>query len=101
MIFTETFDVVVRQLSFKGEVAEEEEEPPLEPDNRVAIVENTNTAVALPPRKEGFVGFILEVWLWLQFAIVVVVFLWAMARRGPKSVLKEAEKRKASGSVRR
>lgn len=40
----------------------------------------------------GFVGFILEVWLWLQFAIVVMVFLWAMARRGPKSVLEDAER---------
>jgi hypothetical protein len=40
----------------------------------------------------GFVGFVLEVWLWLQFAIVVLVFLWAMARRGPKSVLEDAER---------
>lgn len=43
-------------------------------------------------RKGGFVGFVLEVWLWLQFAIVVMVFLWAMARKGPKSVLEDAER---------
>ncbi|GJE84521.1 hypothetical protein PsYK624_005970 [Phanerochaete sordida] len=43
-------------------------------------------------RKGGFVGFVLEVWLWLQFAIVVMVFLWAMARKGPKSVLADAER---------
>ena len=42
----------------------------------------------------GFVGFVLEVWLWLQFAIVVVVFLWAMAKRGPKNVIEEAERRR-------
>jgi hypothetical protein len=37
---------------------------------------------------------ILELWLWLQFVIIVLVFLWAMAKRGPKSVLGEANKRR-------
>ncbi|KAG1752415.1 uncharacterized protein EDB91DRAFT_1343481 [Suillus paluster] len=46
------------------------------------------------PQQRGFVGFILELWLWLQFAVVIVVFLWAMAKRGPKSVLEEAQRRK-------
>lgn len=102
MIFSETFDVVVRQLSFSGaddELAEEDEDT-ITVQSRV-VEPGVSTAVALPPRKEGFVGFILEVWLWLQFAIVVSVFLLAMARKGPKSVLKEAEKRKVSGSIRR
>lgn len=39
-------------------------------------------------------GFVLEVWLWLQFAIIVGMFLWAMARRGPKTVLEDAERRR-------
>lgn len=38
-------------------------------------------------------GFLLQVWLWLQFAIVVFVFLYAMARRGPTKVLTEDHKR--------
>ncbi|KAG2155139.1 uncharacterized protein EDB93DRAFT_1320027 [Suillus bovinus] len=46
------------------------------------------------PRQRRFVSFVLELWLWLQFAIVVVIFLWAMAKRGPKSVLEEAQRRK-------
>lgn len=46
------------------------------------------------PKKRRFVSFVLELWLWLQFAIVVVVFLWAMAKRGPKSVMEEAQRRK-------
>ncbi|KAG1873636.1 hypothetical protein DFJ58DRAFT_676557 [Suillus subalutaceus] len=46
------------------------------------------------PQQRRFVSFVLELWLWLQFAIVVVVFLWAMAKRGPKSVLEEAQRRK-------
>ena len=45
-------------------------------------------------QQRGFVAFVLELWLWLQFAIVVVVFLWAMAKRGPKSVLEETQRRK-------
>ncbi|KAL0580971.1 hypothetical protein V5O48_001063 [Marasmius crinis-equi] len=32
-------------------------------------------------------GVILNVWLWLRFAGVISMFLWALARRGPKSVL--------------
>ncbi|KAF7792924.1 hypothetical protein EIP86_004026 [Pleurotus ostreatoroseus] len=55
--------------------------------------------MAARPRREGFAGLLLEVWLWLQFAVVVMVFLWAMARRGPKSVLEDAERRR--GVVRR
>ncbi|KAG1906841.1 uncharacterized protein F5891DRAFT_998991 [Suillus fuscotomentosus] len=46
------------------------------------------------PQKRRFVSFVLELWLWFQFAIVVVIFLWAMAKRGPKSVLEEAQRRK-------
>ncbi|TCD70799.1 hypothetical protein EIP91_001489 [Steccherinum ochraceum] len=99
-VFSETFDVVVRQLSFSGGDPAEEDEDTITGKELVRVA-NTSTAVALPPRKPGFVGFILEVWLWLQFAIVVMVFLWAMARRGPKSVLRDAENRKASGTVRR
>ncbi|KAF9645996.1 hypothetical protein BDM02DRAFT_3119303 [Thelephora ganbajun] len=43
----------------------------------------------------GFVGFVLEIWLWLQFVLIILVFIWAMARRGPRNVLKEAERKRA------
>ena len=56
------------------------------------------TASPPAPRQRGIVAFVLEIWLWLQFAIIVVVFVWAMARRGPKSVLEEAGRRK-TGSL--
>lgn len=45
-----------------------------------------------PPKKRGKPGFgalLLEVWLWFQFGIIILVFLWAMAKRGPKAVLAE------------
>jgi hypothetical protein len=39
-------------------------------------------------------GIMLEVWMWLQFVIIMVVFMWAMARKGPKSVLRDAERKR-------
>lgn len=41
-------------------------------------------------------AFILELWLWLQFAMIILVFLWAMAKRGPKTILDEAERRRTT-----
>ncbi|KAJ7180548.1 hypothetical protein C8R46DRAFT_940376, partial [Mycena filopes] len=40
-------------------------------------------------KQAALVRFVLELWMWLQFGIIIVVFLWAMAKRGPKSVLGE------------
>ena len=51
-------------------------------------------------RQRGIVGFVLEIWLWLQFVIIVAVFVWAMAKRGPKSVLEEAGRRKTNSLTR-
>lgn len=42
----------------------------------------------------GFVGFVLEIWLWLQFVLIILVFIWAMARRGPRTVLKEGDRKR-------
>lgn len=53
-------------------------------------------------RPGGLGSVMLELWLWLQFAIIIVVFLWAMAKRGPKSVLSQpTQRRVASESTRR
>jgi hypothetical protein len=46
-------------------------------------------------KKEGLVAMMLELWLWLQFIIIILVFLWAMAKRGPKSILDGSEHRRA------
>jgi hypothetical protein len=45
-----------------------------------------------PPKSA--VAFVLEAWLWLQFAMIILVFLWAMAKRGPKAVIEDAERRR-------
>jgi hypothetical protein len=39
-------------------------------------------------------GIVVELWMWLQFVIIMLVFLWAMAKKGPKSVLKDAERKR-------
>jgi hypothetical protein len=41
----------------------------------------------------GWGSVLLELWLWLQFAVIIFVFLCAMAKRGPKAVLADAENR--------
>jgi hypothetical protein len=48
--------------------------------------------------KRAVVAFVVEIWLWLQFAIIIMVFLWAMAKRGPKTVLKDADRRRTTRS---
>ncbi|KAJ6515481.1 hypothetical protein C8R45DRAFT_888336 [Mycena sanguinolenta] len=62
-------------------------------ENTVVLSGNTEAVESREAKKALIVKFVLEVWLWLQFAIIIVVFLWAMAKRGPKSVLKEADQR--------
>ncbi|EKM59778.1 uncharacterized protein PHACADRAFT_250508 [Phanerochaete carnosa HHB-10118-sp] len=82
------------ELNFACSDAEPEGDSPRGQQNFVMQAARRDAAGAdrLFAKKGGFVGFVLEVWLWLQFAIVVVVFLWAMARKGPKNVLEDAER---------
>lgn len=44
--------------------------------------------------KSRFGRVMIEVWMWLQFVIIMLVFVWAMARKGPKSVLRDAERKR-------
>lgn len=44
--------------------------------------------------KSRFGALMVELWMWLQFIIIMLVFLWAMARKGPKSVLMDAERKR-------
>ncbi|KAJ7043502.1 hypothetical protein C8F04DRAFT_1028362 [Mycena alexandri] len=62
-------------------------------DNTVVLDDGANQTQAREQEQSKMVRFVLEVWMWLQFGIIIVVFLWAMARRGPKSVLGEGERR--------
>ncbi|EIW76252.1 hypothetical protein CONPUDRAFT_158277 [Coniophora puteana RWD-64-598 SS2] len=59
-----------------------------------ALVHVKSGRMSTSSEHRGFGSVILELWLWLQFIVIIVVFLWAMARRGPKRVLADAERRK-------
>lgn len=68
---------------------QEEDEP------ETGIIQTSDVSLH---QRGGLGRLMLEIWLWLQFAVIILVFLWAMARRGPKAVLYEAERRKSSSS---
>ncbi|KAF9266274.1 hypothetical protein L218DRAFT_922844 [Marasmius fiardii PR-910] len=66
-------------------------------DNPVELFVVPNSPAKV--KKAAGVGeVILEIWLWLQFAVIILVFLWAMAKRGPKSVL--GDRRQSAVGVR-
>ncbi|KAF8958450.1 hypothetical protein BDZ97DRAFT_2047164 [Flammula alnicola] len=76
--------------------------PSFEPDEDSSYNNNANTSMQLradlSPKKQDAAedvhpGFLFQAWLWIQFAIVVFVFLYAMAKRGPTVVLSEENKR--------
>jgi len=68
------------------------ENPPEPPVTEETAVEDASEK---EKRHKGLVGFVLELWLWLQFVLIILVFIWAMARRGPRNVLKEADRKRA------
>jgi hypothetical protein len=39
-------------------------------------------------------NLLFEVWLWFQFGIIIFVFICAMAKRGPKGMLVETERKR-------
>jgi len=55
-----------------------------------------STVVEAPERKRGrAMTVVFELWLWVQFIIIVMVFLWAVTKRGPRSVLRNASRMSA------
>lgn len=61
--------------------------------------EEPESQLVIDRRRPGLGNTMLQVWLWLQFAMVIFIFVWSMARRGPQSVLgKPGQRRVASSS---
>ncbi|EGO02393.1 hypothetical protein SERLA73DRAFT_178311 [Serpula lacrymans var. lacrymans S7.3] len=90
------FDAVVETIAGgreSGEASPARSPTTLGRENGSAVTLRVSEVVK-EERKGGIVSFVLEVWLWLQFVIIILVFLWAMAKRGPKSVLEDAERKK-------
>jgi hypothetical protein len=55
----------------------------------------STTSRVLEPKKSRAMRVVVELWLWLQFIIIIMVFLWAVTKRGPRSILRNAEHSKA------
>ena len=80
---------------FSPDCTEAELSPPLTPLDGPDLQLCDEAAGVSPPRQAADLsqGFWLKVWLWLQFSIVVFVFLYAMAKRGPGLVLTDEDKK--------
>jgi hypothetical protein len=69
-----------------------------EPERELAIVKvdggyaPQSTPEALEPKRSRAMKVVLEVWLWMQFIAIIVVFLWAVTKRGPRNVLRNASR---------
>ncbi|KAF9031848.1 hypothetical protein BDZ89DRAFT_1063737 [Hymenopellis radicata] len=101
--FSDALDSVVekfqghqRSASGSSSTQLKDEDPTEVPiaDNAVEVfVDRSQVAEAQP---QGLTKVMVEFWMWLQFGIIILVFLWAMARKGPKTVLETGPKRAVS-----
>ena len=48
------------------------------------VLQNTE----VPKPKSRAMKVVVEIWLWVQFIAIIMVFLWAATKRGPRSVLR-------------
>jgi hypothetical protein len=88
----------VSASEFSPDCTEAELSPHLTPLDGPTLQLRDGAARVSPPRQglDLNQGFWLKVWLWLQFSIVVFVFLYAMAKRGPGLVLTDENKKAAA-----
>ncbi|KIY49178.1 hypothetical protein FISHEDRAFT_58123 [Fistulina hepatica ATCC 64428] len=59
----------------------------------------TATNRASATKEQTLVSFVLTIWVWIQFFIIIAVFVWAMAKRGPRAVFNQAEHKRRSGQL--
>ena len=57
------------------------------------LLQSTSTSEVVRPKKSRAMKVVLEIWLWMQFVVIIMVFLWAVTKRGPRSVLRNASRR--------
>jgi hypothetical protein len=91
------FDSVVGTLVQPGTREVGTSEDPNEDNSQKATANMDSSSIGNPSynNAKGLSKVIFELWLWLQFCVIILIFLWAMAKRGPKSVFDDAEKRRA------
>ena len=57
------------------------------------LLQSISTSEVAKPKKSRAMKVVVEIWLWMQFVVIVVVFLWAVTKRGPRSVLRNASRK--------
>lgn len=56
------------------------------------LLRSTSTSEVAKPKKSRAMKVVVEIWLWMQFVVIVMVFLWAVTKRGPRNVLRNASR---------
>lgn len=60
--------------------------------NDARLLQSTSTSEVAKPKKSRAMKVMLEMWLWVQFVAIIMVFLWAVTKRGPRSVLRNGSR---------
>ncbi|KAF8806214.1 hypothetical protein BYT27DRAFT_7339396 [Phlegmacium glaucopus] len=74
--------------------------PSLPDDNALQLHVASRSRKETLTKKSSLVNLLFEVWLWFQFAIIIFVFIYTMAKRGPKLVLVDAERKRSIAGAR-
>ncbi len=61
-------------------------------DDAAPLLQSTSTAEVAKPKKSRAMKVVLELWLWVQFVVIIMVFLWAVTKRGPRNVLRNTSR---------
>jgi hypothetical protein len=57
----------------------------------VPLLQSTSTS-QVAKKKSRAMKVVLEIWLWVQFVVIIMVFLCAVTKRGPRSVLRNGSR---------
>jgi hypothetical protein len=56
------------------------------------LLQSTSTSQVARSKKSRAMKVVLEFWLWVQFVVVIMVFLLVVTKRGPRSVLRNGSR---------
>ena len=98
-LLSHAIDTMIQKFDGLSEVDKQPQSNTTSPRDTLPDDNALQLHVASPSKKETkkhvLGGLLFEIWLWLQFAIIIFVFICAMAKRGPKVMLVDAERKKA------
>ncbi len=77
---------------------EEEEDFILVKADDAPPLQSISISEVAKPKKSRAMKVVLEIWLWVQFVIIIMVFLWAVTKRGPRNVLRNRTSSRTVGA---